>query len=370
SGRGPRVRRGATAGRRARRLAPHVPHHRGGARRAGPRLVHVRGRRRDGHRAARARRLRGLPAALRGRDLPVQPDLRRLEGRQPGGHRPGRRLDGGRARPGAQRPLRPVRRPGGQVAGRRRRDPRRRPGRPHHHPAHHHPLDEHGSYAMTSTTTDSPLTTELRDAARAALQRLGAGVPEGTGLPVVSPLSGRPLLELRRDGAAETEAAVGRAAEAFRTWRSVPAPVRGQVVKRLGELLTEHKADLAELVTLEAGKITSEALGEVQEMIDICDYAVGLSRQVGGRTMPSERPGHRLMETWHPLGVVGVVSAFNFPVAVWSWNTAVALVCGDTVVWKPSEKTLLSSLGASALLDQALAEAGFPAGVSQLVLGD
>jgi aldehyde dehydrogenase (NAD+) len=233
---------------------------------------------------------------------------------------------------------------------------------------------------MTSTTPDT-LTTELRDAAFAALARLGATVPvdepspvvglvEAQTLPVVSPLSGRPLLHLRRGGAAEAATAVGQAADAFTTWRSVPAPVRGQVIKRLGELLTEHKADLAELVTIEAGKITSEALGEVQEMIDICDFAVGLSRQVGGRTMPSERPGHRLMETWHPMGVVGVISAFNFPVAVWSWNTAVALVCGDTVVWKPSEKTLLSAVGASALLDRALAEAGFPAGVSQLLLGD
>ena len=127
-------------------------------------------------------------------------------------------------------------------------------------------------------------------------------------------------------------------------WRDVPAPVRGAFVKRLGELLSEHKADVAELVTIEAGKIRSEALGEVQETIDICDFAVGLSRQLDGRTMPSERPGHRLMETWHPLGVVGVITAFNFPCAVWAWNTAVALVCGDTVVWKPSEMTPLTSM--------------------------
>ena len=110
----------------------------------------------------------------------------------------------------------------------------------------------------------------------------------------------------------------------------------GALVKRLGVLLAEHKADVADLITIEVGKIPSEALGEVQEMIDICDFAVGLSRQLDGRTMPSERPGHRLMETWHPLGVVAVISAFNFPAAVWSWNTAVALVCGDAVVWKPS----------------------------------
>jgi len=122
-------------------------------------------------------------------------------------------------------------------------------------------------------------------------------------------------------------------------------------------------------VTLEAGKIRSEALGEIQEMIDICDFAVGLSRQLEGRTMPSERPGHRLMETWHPLGVVGVISAFNFPAAVWSWNTAIALVCGDSVVWKPSELTSLTALACSALLDAAIAEKGAPAGISSVVLG-
>jgi aldehyde dehydrogenase (NAD+) len=225
---------------------------------------------------------------------------------------------------------------------------------------------------MTTTTQTSTLTTELRDAALAALARIGATVPEAPhdgGLPVVSPISGEPLLHLPEATAAEVQTAVGQAHEAFLAWRSVPAPVRGQVVKHLGELLAEHKADLAELVTIEAGKITSEALGEVQEMIDVCDLAVGLSRSLGGRTLPSERPGHRLMEQWHPLGVVGVISAFNFPVAVWSWNTAVALVCGDTVVWKPSESTPLSALAANALLRRALEEAGFPAEVSSVVVG-
>ena len=224
----------------------------------------------------------------------------------------------------------------------------------------------------TSETTTTALTAELRDAALAALERIGAPVTAHDadgGLRVVSPLSGETLLTLPEAGASDVETAITEAHEAFLTWRSVPAPVRGQVVKRLGELISEHKNDLAELVTIEAGKITSEALGEVQEMIDICDLAVGLSRQVGGHTIPSERPGHRLMEQWHPLGVVGVVSAFNFPVAVWAWNTTVALVCGDTVVWKPSEKTPLSAVGSAALLDRALSEAGFPAGVSRLVLG-
>ena len=146
--------------------------------------------------------------------------------------------------------------------------------------------------------------------------------------------------------------------------------MRGGLIKRLGELLTEHKADLADLITVEVGKIRSEALGEVQEMIDICDFAVGLSRQLDGRTMPSERPGHRLMETWHPLGVVGVISAFNFPAAVWSWNTALALVCGDTVVWKPSEKTALVAIATSALAARAARDVGAPENLNVLVLTD
>jgi aldehyde dehydrogenase (NAD+) len=164
------------------------------------------------------------------------------------------------------------------------------------------------------------------------------------------------------------EAAIAEAKAAFSEWRAVPAPVRGGLVKRLGVLLTEHKADVAALITIEAGKIPSEALGEVQETIDICDFAVGLSRQLEGRTMPSERPNHRLMETWHPLGVVGLITAFNFPAAVWSWNIAVALVCGDTIVWKPSTMTPLTSMACSALLDRAAAECDAPAGVHRLVI--
>src|SRR5262249_4378659 len=158
----------------------------------------------------------------------------------------------------------------------------------------------------------------------------------------------------------------GRAAGAFAAWRATPAPARGALVKRFGELLTEHKEDLATLVTVEAGKIASEAHGEVQEMIDVCDFALGLSRPVGRKTMGSERPGHRLVETWHPLGVAGVISAFNFPVAVWSWNAAVALVCGDPVIWKPSEATPLTALAANALLNRAITELGAPAHLSQV----
>src|SRR4051794_37616657 len=184
-----------------------------------------------------------------------------------------------------------------------------------------------------------------------------------------SPINGEVLSSLAHADGAAVDDAVLRAQDAFRQWRKVPAPARGALVKRWAELLAEHKDQLATLVSIEAGKITSEARGEIQEMIDICDFAVGLSRQLYGRTMPSERPGHRLMETWHPLGVVGVISAFNFPAAVWSWNTAVALVCGDPVVWKPSELTPLTSLACHAVLQRAIAEIGAPDGLSQVLVG-
>lgn len=215
-----------------------------------------------------------------------------------------------------------------------------------------------------------PNAEDLRRRAREAAARCGAQLDGWAGDRAVhSPVNGEPLFAVRWQTAAEVDGAVARAREAFRAWRLVPAPVRGGLVRRYGELLREHKADLATLVSLEVGKITSEALGEVQEMIDICEFAVGLSRQLYGRTISSERPGHRLMETWHPLGVVGVVSAFNFPVAVWSWNTALALVCGDPVVWKPSELAPLSALAAAALLDRAIAETGAPAELSQVLVG-
>ena len=165
-------------------------------------------------------------------------------------------------------------------------------------------------------------------------------------------------------------ALVTRSHAAYLDWRVTPAPVRGFLIKHFGRILEEHKEDLADLVQLEVGKIRSEALGEVQEMIDICDFALGLSRQLEGRTMPSERPGHRLMETWHPRGVVGVISAFNFPVAVWAWNTTIALVCGDSVVWKPSERTPLTAMACAALMDRAIAEQGAPADIHLLALAE
>ena len=227
---------------------------------------------------------------------------------------------------------------------------------------------------MTTMQTNAlPTADELRDRVHAALQAIGAhvtlGEPGAPGVPASTPITGDVLFSVPETTVAETEAAIAAAAEAFATWRTTPAPVRGALVARLGELLVEHKADLATLVTVEAGKITSEALGEVQEMIDICQFAVGLSRQLYGKTIASERPGHRLMETWHPLGVVGVITAFNFPVAVWAWNAAVALVCGDTVVWKPSELTPLTAVACQALAERAAADVGAPAEVCRLIQG-
>jgi aldehyde dehydrogenase (NAD+) len=218
---------------------------------------------------------------------------------------------------------------------------------------------------MTDVSTD--LRVEAEAAARACGVDLAAHAGDQEGR---SPLTGAVVSSLRWDSADDVAGVVAAASKAFSTWRDVPAPVRGNLIKRFGELLSQHKEDLGTLVSIEVGKITSEALGEVQEMIDICDFAVGLSRQLYGYTMPSERPGHRLMETWHPLGVVGVISAFNFPVAVWSWNTALALVSGDTVVWKPSEAAPLCALACNALMQQALTEQGYDAAISQVVIGD
>ncbi|WP_370288973.1 aldehyde dehydrogenase family protein [Nocardioides sp.] len=212
---------------------------------------------------------------------------------------------------------------------------------------------------------------DLPRRARQILAELGAGdvfTADGD-LIARSPVDGSELGRLAGCSSSEVGVAVGTAQAAFEQWRAVPAPVRGQMVRELGDLLREHKEALGELVSIEAGKIRSEGLGEVQEMIDICEFAVGLSRQLHGLTIASERPGHRMMEQWHPLGVVGAISAFNFPVAVWSWNTALALVAGDAVVWKPSEKTLLTALACQALADEAARRVGAPAGLTQVVIG-
>ncbi len=204
----------------------------------------------------------------------------------------------------------------------------------------------------------------------AILARLGVTGLGGDGdLVARSPITGGELTRLRSHSPGQVAEIVAAASDAFLTWRTVPAPVRGQLVRELGGLLRAHKADLGALVSIEAGKICSEGLGEVQEMIDICDLAVGLSRQLHGLTIASERPGHRMMEQWHPLGVAGVISAFNFPVAVWSWNAALALVCGDPVVWKPSDKTPLTALACQALVAEAARRVGAPAAVSAVLLG-
>jgi aldehyde dehydrogenase (NAD+) len=199
----------------------------------------------------------------------------------------------------------------------------------------------------------------------ALLRKLG--IESGGNLVSVSPIDGH---EIGRVESGDPDAACDRAAQAFTTWRSVPAPRRGELVRLLGEELRAAQADLARLVTLEAGKIIQEGLGEVQEMIDICDFAVGLSRQLYGLTIASERPDHRMMEQWHPLGPVLVISAFNFPVAVWAWNAALALVCGNPVVWKPSEKTPLTAAAVMAIADRALERFGdAPDGLIQCVQG-
>jgi aldehyde dehydrogenase (NAD+) len=194
---------------------------------------------------------------------------------------------------------------------------------------------------------------------------------QGEDIACVSPIDGTLLARLRGDRGADCAARVTRAEAAFIQWRRVPPPRRGELVRLFGQQLRRHKEALAQLVTMESGKILQEGLGEVQEMIDICDFAVGLSRQLYGLTIATERPGHRMMETWHPLGPVGIISAFNFPVAVWSWNAALALVCGDSLLWKPSEKTPLCAIAAQSLLEQAQREFGgdAPQDLSQILLG-
>jgi aldehyde dehydrogenase (NAD+) len=220
--------------------------------------------------------------------------------------------------------------------------------------------------------TKAAAVASVRDEALAILSRLG--VPQSafarTGIAASSPITGELIAHVRIAGPQEAGAAIGRAADAFNAWRTVPPPRRGEFVRLLAEELRAVKDDLGRLVTIEAGKIVSEGLGEVQEMIDICDFAVGLSRQLYGRTIATERADHRMMETWHPLGVCGVISAFNFPVAVWSWNAALAFVCGDPVVWKPSEKTPLTALATQAVVARAMRRFGdAPDGLSELLIG-
>lgn len=193
---------------------------------------------------------------------------------------------------------------------------------------------------------------------------------EGSDLLVTTPIDGAAIGTLKIDTAEEIDEKIALSVEAFKQWRNVPAPRRGELVRILGNKLREKKEDLAMLVTLECGKILEEGRGEVQEMIDICDFAVGLSRQLYGLTIQSERKDHIMQENWLPLGPVGIISAFNFPVAVWSWNAALALVCGDSCLWKPSEKTPLTALATQSIFEEALAEFGeAPEGLSQVIIG-
>jgi aldehyde dehydrogenase (NAD+) len=211
------------------------------------------------------------------------------------------------------------------------------------------------------------------DSVAALLTRLGvpASARSAGDLPAHSPIDGAALGAVHTTPPTAVAAIVAQAHAAQRAWRDVPAPQRGELVRLLGDALRAQKQDLGTLVSLEAGKVLSEGLGEVQEMIDICDFAVGLSRQLYGLTIASERPGHRMMETWHPLGVVGIITAFNFPVAVWAWNAALALVCGNSVVWKPSEKTPLCALAVQSIFEQACKRFGAERTrhLSQLVQG-
>ncbi|AWM77331.1 aldehyde dehydrogenase family protein [Phenylobacterium parvum] len=215
---------------------------------------------------------------------------------------------------------------------------------------------------------ENPVQDALALLARLGVSRLAL---EGGDLPAHTPITGEEICRVASVSPAEASVRIGGAHAAFLAWRRLPAPRRGELVRLFGEELRTAKADLGRLVTLEAGKVLSEGLGEVQEMIDICDFAVGLSRQLYGLTLATERPDHRMMETWHPLGVVGVISAFNFPVAVWSWNAALALVCGNAVAWKPSEKTPLTALAVQALFERAAARFGpeAPEGLCVLLQG-
>jgi len=235
---------------------------------------------------------------------------------------------------------------------------------------------------MPKVSSTSRSTVSVAALRRAIFPRLGLGLRVNAGvfdgewtgsgklLASHSPIDGSLLAQVRTATPAEYERALRRAAAAFAQWRSVPAPARGEVIRQLGQALRAAKADLGALVTLEAGKITAEGQGEVQEMIDICDFATGLSRQLYGLTIATERPDHRMMEQWHPLGVVGVVTAFNFPVAVWAWNSALAAVCGNASVWKPSSLTPLCAIAVSRLAERVCRANHVDPAIFTLLIGD
>ncbi|RED48744.1 L-piperidine-6-carboxylate dehydrogenase [Seonamhaeicola aphaedonensis] len=232
---------------------------------------------------------------------------------------------------------------------------------------------------MTAVSTDFSIRTVLNTL---GIESLNEGTSTGTNsfstngsdnVPIIesySPVDGLLIASVVATSKKDYETVIDAATAAFKSWRMVPAPQRGEIVRQFGDKLRDHKETLGKLVSYEMGKSYQEGLGEVQEMIDICDFAVGLSRQLHGLTMHSERPGHRMYEQYHPLGVVGIISAFNFPVAVWSWNTALAWVCGDVCIWKPSEKTPLCGIACQNIIAEVLKENGLPEGVSCLINGD
>jgi aldehyde dehydrogenase (NAD+) len=215
------------------------------------------------------------------------------------------------------------------------------------------------------------MTASLSQRIASLFDQLGLPVPNQGALAVRSPITQEVIAKVPMHDTAAAQQAVKAAHERFTAWREVPAPLRGNVVRAFGELVREHKAALGEIISIEVGKIRTEGLGEVQEVVDICEFAVGLSRQLHGLVIASERPGHKLLESWHPLGATLVISAFNFPMAVWAWNASLALVCGNTMLWKPSEKTPLSALAMQGLFERAARNAGVdPAGLSQVLIGD
>jgi aldehyde dehydrogenase (NAD+) len=228
---------------------------------------------------------------------------------------------------------------------------------------------------MSVTSTDFGIHEALRTLGIESVNR-GASTgghwfnTRGEKIDSYSPADGQLIASVNAATEAEYEAVILKAQEAFASWRAVPAPKRGEIVRQLAEKIREYKQPLGELVSYEMGKSLQEGLGEVQEMIDICDFAVGLSRQLYGLTMHSERPGHRMYEQYHPLGIVGIISAFNFPVAVWNWNSALAWVCGDVCVWKPSEKTPLTAIACQKITQEVFEANGVPEGVSCLLIGD
>jgi aldehyde dehydrogenase (NAD+) len=232
---------------------------------------------------------------------------------------------------------------------------------------------------LTSKSTHMSLQAEIKDIlGQFGIQENNSGASTGTqwinttgaSIASVSPVDAQVIANVTMATPAEYHQVIEKAQAAFIEWRKIPAPKRGEIVRQLAERIRFYKEPLGKLVSYEMGKSLQEGLGEVQEMIDICDFAVGLSRQLYGLTMHSERPGHRMYEQYHPLGIVGIISAFNFPVAVWNWNTALAWVCGDVCVWKPSEKTPLTAIACQRITEEVFAANGVPEGVSGLVIGD